>query len=141
VNVRPGIARCPSPRLAELEDEEKRLEALLAAKKRERVAAEELLNAVESCVDVDRCTIHAAFKSAIVTLDKLGWSRSRTAQHFNVSPTTIHEWFTTGDRQRKQLPAWILPGIWRLPEPALNAFKAEMTEWRFGASFRTGSDG
>lgn len=61
--------------------------------------------------DHQRCKAHAAFCAGVETLLVDGWSMRRIAQHMQVDPVTLKDWYEQGDRQRSQLPAWALAAL------------------------------
>lgn len=86
-----------------------------------------------------RAKAHAAFCAGVEHLLINGWSMRRIAQHMEVDPVTLKDWFEQGDRQRNQLPAWALAA---LPGAARAAVIRIELGWSDPPpSGRTGTDG
>jgi hypothetical protein len=73
-----------------------------------------------------RCSVHAAFVSAIDYLEEEGWSRGRIARYIGVELTTLSGWYEDGDKRRSQLPFWVLR---RLPTEARAIVMRAILEW------------
>ncbi len=68
-----------------------------------------------------------------------GWSMRRIADHLDVHPVTLKDWFEQGDRQRSQLPAWVSDGLPAEAQPAMIRARLGFVESVAGG--RTGTDG
>lgn len=89
--------------------------------------------------DRHRCKAHAAFCAAIETLEEQGWSKRRIAQHMEVDPVTLKDWYDAGDKQRAQIPGWVFSA---LPRAGHAAFMRVMLGWSDPPPMeRTGTDG
>lgn len=93
----------------------------------------------KSARDRHRCRVHAAFCEAIDALELDGWSRRQIAQHMEVDPVTLKDWYEAGNTQRSQLPAWIKSA---LPLQARVVMTRHELSWsETPPPSRTGTDG
>jgi hypothetical protein len=134
-SIGPGLARARV--VDDLDARERELMSQLDATRRAKADA---AVSVEDPCATERCMVHAAFRGVVSALDRMGWSRVRIAAHFHVSPTTIHEWFETGDKQRKEPHLRVIARMAELPEPAWAVWQSFVESWRFRAA-RTGTNG
>jgi hypothetical protein len=86
-----------------------------------------------------RSKAHAVFCAGIEHLLLNGWSMRKIADHLDVHPVTLKDWYEQGDRQRSQLPAWASDGLPDEAQPAMIRARLDNVE-RNGAG-RTGTDG
>jgi hypothetical protein len=85
-----------------------------------------------------RTKAHEAFCAGVEHLLLNDWSMRRIAQHMEVDPVTLKDWYEQGDRQRSQLPAWALAA---LPSAARAAVLRVELGWSDPSPDRTGTDG
>jgi len=91
--------------------------------------------------DKDRCNVHAAFCALVLHLEFRKWSRRQIADVFDVHPVTLKDWIENGDRQRDQLPGWVIAAMTRLPRDAWDVFIRELMSAASPRSERTGTSG
>lgn len=91
--------------------------------------------------DHQRCKAHAAFCAGVDQLLLEGWSMRRLAQHMQVDPVTLKDWYEQGDRQRSQLPAWALAALPASARAAVLRVELGWSDPPPSSSERTGTDG
>lgn len=87
-----------------------------------------------------RANALAVFQAGVRHLiNNCGWSMRKIADHLEVHPVTLKDWFEQGDSQRSQLPAWASDGLPADAQPAMIRARLDIVE--SGAWGRTGTDG
>lgn len=140
---RPGPGLRKAQQAQQLRTREQELEEQLVEARRARVAAEQEIDSGpdEDPLAPERSMFHAAFVAVVDELDRMGWSRNRTARHFKVHGTTLFELYNEGFRKRKQLQGHCAVRCAMLPERAFLIWRAFEDGWRREALLRTGTDG
>ena len=89
--------------------------------------------------DRQRCKVHAAFCAGVEALLLEDWSMRRIAQHMEVDPVTLKDWYEQGNKQRSQLPGWAIAALPMLARAA--AIRVALSWSDPPPSGRTGTDG